>query len=569
MLEAGVASTRCASAAARRGATTWNQIKADVTGFPVAVPEVLETAVLGSAMLGAVGIGAHPDVAAAIGAMTRIDHRIEPRPELARDLRRGLRRVRGLYPATAPILRRSPTRRRDERGHPAADWRSRPGRKDVEPRRSPRATAAACRSSTASTSTSPAAGSSRSSAPTAAASRRSLRAIAGLLGPSAGAVTPRRRRRSPARTRGSGSCSRSRGSCRGGAAAANITYPLELAGWSPERRRRAPRSTSPSSSRIDPRRCSPIPAELSGGDAPARRARPRARARARGPAPRRAVQRARRADAASASTSSCCELWERVGRDDRDGHPQHPRGDPRRRSGGRDVAAAGPGRRRHPRRVAAAAHDRGPRRRRRLRDRARRSGRTWRGGGRVSALGRGSRSSAALGRSFLVAWRLVVVVTGFPPFILPTPEAVAGRWSTAVVDGTIEPHLAATLVEVALGLRRRGRAAALVVGYALARSAARRARPVAVPRRRPGDADPRARPADRPVVRARAARQGPDLRADRLLPGRGLHDGRHPLGRCRAAGARARAPRDAPPGPDHARDPGRAADRSSAACASA
>ena len=41
------ASTRCASAAARPGATTWNQIKADVTGFPVAVPEVLETAVAG------------------------------------------------------------------------------------------------------------------------------------------------------------------------------------------------------------------------------------------------------------------------------------------------------------------------------------------------------------------------------------------------------------------------------------------------------------------------------------------------------------------------------------------
>ena len=37
---------------------TWNQVKADVTGFRVLVPAVLETAVLGSAILGAVAVGA-------------------------------------------------------------------------------------------------------------------------------------------------------------------------------------------------------------------------------------------------------------------------------------------------------------------------------------------------------------------------------------------------------------------------------------------------------------------------------------------------------------------------------
>ncbi len=85
---------------------TWNRIKADVTGFPVAVPEVLETAVLGSAMLGAVGIGAHPDIEAAIEAMTRIDHRIEPRTELAPTYDAVFDAYVDLYPATAPILRR-------------------------------------------------------------------------------------------------------------------------------------------------------------------------------------------------------------------------------------------------------------------------------------------------------------------------------------------------------------------------------------------------------------------------------------------------------------------------------
>jgi NitT/TauT family transport system permease protein len=70
---------------------------------------------------------------------------------------------------------------------------------------------------------------------------------------------------------------------------------------------------------------------------------------------------------------------------------------------------------------------------------------------------------------FLVAWRLAVVVTGFPPFILPTPEAVAGRWVTALLEGTIEPHLVATLVEIFLGLLV-GAGLGLVVGYGLARS---------------------------------------------------------------------------------------------------
>ena len=83
----------------------WNGVKADVTGFTVLVPEVLETAVLGSAILAAVGIGAHPDVVAAIKAMTRITERIEPRPEVADAYDRLYIAYLGLYPATAPLLR--------------------------------------------------------------------------------------------------------------------------------------------------------------------------------------------------------------------------------------------------------------------------------------------------------------------------------------------------------------------------------------------------------------------------------------------------------------------------------
>ena len=83
----------------------WNQVKADVTGFRVAVPEVLETAVLGSAILGACAIGVHADLPTAIAAMTRIDHRIEPDATLVPTYDRLFEAYLALYPATAPVLR--------------------------------------------------------------------------------------------------------------------------------------------------------------------------------------------------------------------------------------------------------------------------------------------------------------------------------------------------------------------------------------------------------------------------------------------------------------------------------
>jgi NitT/TauT family transport system permease protein len=71
---------------------------------------------------------------------------------------------------------------------------------------------------------------------------------------------------------------------------------------------------------------------------------------------------------------------------------------------------------------------------------------------------------------FVLVWQVVVLVSGFPPYILPTPGEVAGRFVTALADGIIQPHLAATLLEVVLGFAV-GAGSGLVVGYALARSA--------------------------------------------------------------------------------------------------
>lgn len=69
----------------------------------------------------------------------------------------------------------------------------------------------------------------------------------------------------------------------------------------------------------------------------------------------------------------------------------------------------------------------------------------------------------------VLAWKVVVVLTGLPIFILPPPEAVASRLVRALAEGTIQPHLAATLLEIALGFTV-GAGLALLAGYALARS---------------------------------------------------------------------------------------------------
>jgi xylulokinase len=83
----------------------WNQVKADVTGFEVEVPAVLETAVAGSAILAATGIGAWPDLLSAIQGMTRVQRRLSPSPELRARYDRTFDAYRRLHPAIAPIVR--------------------------------------------------------------------------------------------------------------------------------------------------------------------------------------------------------------------------------------------------------------------------------------------------------------------------------------------------------------------------------------------------------------------------------------------------------------------------------
>ncbi len=105
MLSAGVTVTAMRACGGPAQSDAWNQVKADVTGFEILVPDVLETAVVGSAILGAVAIGAYDDVRSAIRAMSRIDHRLGPRPEFAETYDRLFTAYTELYPAVAPVMR--------------------------------------------------------------------------------------------------------------------------------------------------------------------------------------------------------------------------------------------------------------------------------------------------------------------------------------------------------------------------------------------------------------------------------------------------------------------------------
>ncbi|MEX0625824.1 MAG: ABC transporter permease [Chloroflexota bacterium] len=71
--------------------------------------------------------------------------------------------------------------------------------------------------------------------------------------------------------------------------------------------------------------------------------------------------------------------------------------------------------------------------------------------------------------AFLVAWKVLTVVTGTPDYILPAPEVVAERAVRAIGSGLLWEHTAVTLSEILLGLVV-GAASAIAVGTALGKS---------------------------------------------------------------------------------------------------
>jgi NitT/TauT family transport system permease protein len=68
----------------------------------------------------------------------------------------------------------------------------------------------------------------------------------------------------------------------------------------------------------------------------------------------------------------------------------------------------------------------------------------------------------------VAVWKAIVVIGDYPPFVLPAPEVVFTRLVRAWQDGLLQPEIAATLTEIALGFGA-GALAALVLGTILAR----------------------------------------------------------------------------------------------------
>ncbi len=71
--------------------------------------------------------------------------------------------------------------------------------------------------------------------------------------------------------------------------------------------------------------------------------------------------------------------------------------------------------------------------------------------------------------AFLVVWKLVTVVGGYPEFILPAPEVVGERAVRAIGSGVLWEHTAVTLLEVVLGFTL-GAVTAIGAGIALGKS---------------------------------------------------------------------------------------------------
>ena len=71
--------------------------------------------------------------------------------------------------------------------------------------------------------------------------------------------------------------------------------------------------------------------------------------------------------------------------------------------------------------------------------------------------------------AFLIAWKVLTVVTGTPDYILPAPEVVGERAVRAIGSGLLWEHTSVTLSEILLGLAV-GAVSAIVVGTALGKS---------------------------------------------------------------------------------------------------
>jgi xylulokinase len=81
----------------------WLQLKADVTGIPVAVPEVTEAAGMGAAILAGVAAGVFTDIVSAIDSHLKIKKVYYPDPGIKALYDERFKIYKTLYPAVKEI----------------------------------------------------------------------------------------------------------------------------------------------------------------------------------------------------------------------------------------------------------------------------------------------------------------------------------------------------------------------------------------------------------------------------------------------------------------------------------
>jgi len=84
----------------------WAQLKADIYGLPVAVPDSSEAVSLGAAILAGVGIGEYADVDEGVRATVRIKRVFRPDRKRAKAYRAHLERYKEVYPRLADLFHR-------------------------------------------------------------------------------------------------------------------------------------------------------------------------------------------------------------------------------------------------------------------------------------------------------------------------------------------------------------------------------------------------------------------------------------------------------------------------------
>lgn len=84
----------------------WVQLKADITGIPVAVPRITDAACWGAALLAGFGAGIFADAAQAAEEMVHLEHRFEPDPARAAQYAERYGLYREMYPAVRDIQAR-------------------------------------------------------------------------------------------------------------------------------------------------------------------------------------------------------------------------------------------------------------------------------------------------------------------------------------------------------------------------------------------------------------------------------------------------------------------------------